>query len=87
MADKIKEAKRIENENEVLAGIQAQADYSLSYVAEIVNRLVKDTTLAKQVIEEVTTKFNKQKSAFVQAVKDEFAENDTGDELTIDLTV
>lgn len=83
----ISEAKRIENETEVLAGINAQADLSLKYVTDIVTNLITDTTLAKSVNDAVTTKFGLQKAAFTKAVSDEFAENDGGDELTIDLTV
>lgn len=82
----ITEAKRIENETEVSAGIVAQADLSLGYVITIVNNLVKDTTLAKSIVDAVTAKFTAQKTAFVKAVSDEFNEIDSGDELTVDLT-
>lgn len=83
----IPEAKRIENETEVLAGIKAQADLSLAYVLAIVNQLVTDKVLAKSINDTVTAKFTAQKTAFTKAVADEFAEIDGGDELTADLTV
>lgn len=82
----IPEAKRVENEAEVSAGIVAQADLSLGYVVTIVNNLVNDAALAKSIIDAVTTKFTAQKTAFVKAVADEFAENDAGDELITDFT-